>query len=338
VNDTSTSPTVHWRRIGIFYGIALGWAILLGVVLFLTGQRDLAAPSAVWVVPVMSVLYMPAPLVAALITEKIAGEGYLMRRIFTRKLGRQLLRTLIAVALVIAALMLTMLGLSWLGGAVLGVSGVGRLLFGVDDLVANLVALSGTSMDAAAVARLTAATPPLWGLLAITFAMALVAGFTINGLAAFGEEYGWRGWLADELAPLGAVRANLITGVLWGLWHAPVILLGYNYGSYRLPGAVAMIVWCVAGSFLLWRMRQVTGTVLAAAITHGAINGSVGIFVYALADPNRLLAAPMGAVGIAAVAVVALLLWLVGRPVETSKSVPAPVADVPASDAPVAQN
>jgi membrane protease YdiL (CAAX protease family) len=335
VSDTSTSSSVRWRRIGIFYGIAFGWAVLLGLVFFLTGQRDLSASTAVWVVPVMTVLYMPAPLAAALITEKIAGEGYLMRRIFTRKLGRQLLRTLIAVPLVIAALMLTMLGLSWLGGTVLGVSGVGRPLFSVEDLVANLLAVSGTSMDAAAVAKLTAATPPLWGLVAITFALALVAGFTVNGLAAFGEEYGWRGWLADELAPLGAVRANLITGVLWGLWHAPVILLGYNYGSYRLPGVVAMIAWCVAGSFLLWRMRQVTGTVLAAAITHGAINGFAGIFLYALADPNRLLAAPMGAVGIAAVAVVAALLWLFGRPVAEEAETPAPSV---LADAPVTSN
>jgi membrane protease YdiL (CAAX protease family) len=335
VSDTSTSSSVRWRRIGIFYGIAFGWAILLGLVFFLTGQRDLSAQTAVWVFPVMAVLYMPAPLAAALITEKIAGEGYLMRRIFTRKLGRQLLRTLIAVPVVIAALMLTMLGLSWLGGAVLGVSGVGRLLFSVEDLVANLLALSGSSMDAAAVAKLTAATPPLWGLVAITFALALVAGFTVNGLFAFGEEYGWRGWLADELAPLGAVRANLITGVLWGLWHAPVILLGYNYGSYRVPGVVAMIVWCVAGSFLLWRMRQVTGTVLAAAITHGAINGFAGIFLYALADPNRLLAAPMGAVGIAAVVVVAALLWLLGRPVAEEAETPEPSV---LADAPVTAN
>lgn len=329
MNDTSTSSSVRWRRIGIFYGIAFGWVILLGLVFFLAGQRDLSSPTAIWVVPVMTVLYMPAPLAAALITEKIVGEGYLMRRIFTRKLGRQLLRTLIAVALVIAALMLTMLGLTWLGGTVLGVPGVGRPLFRVEDLVANLIAMSGTSMDATAVAQLTAATPPLWGLLALTFAVALLAGFTVNGLAAFGEEYGWRGWLADELAPLGAVRANLITGVLWGLWHAPVILLGYNYGSYRLPGVVAMIVWCVAGSFLLWRMRQVTGTVLAAAITHGAINGSVGIFLYTLADPNRLLAAPMGAVGIAAVVVVAALLWLFGRPVNDEATAATALADAP---------
>ena len=48
---------------------------------------------------------------------------------------------------------------------------------------------------------------------------------TVNGLFGFGEEYGWRGWLADELRPLGPVVANLVTGVLWGLWHTPLILL-----------------------------------------------------------------------------------------------------------------
>jgi len=336
VNDTSTSSSVRWRRIAIFYGIALGWAVLIGLAFYLLGQRDLSAGAAAWVGPVMAVLYMPVPLVAALITEKIVGEGYLMRRIFTRKLGRQLLRTLVAVPLVIAALILSMVGLSWLAGTVAGISGAGQVLFSVDDLVANVIAITGTSMDAATVAKLTAATPSLWGLLAITFGMALVVGFTINGLFAFGEEYGWRGWLADELAPLGPVWANLITGVMWGLWHAPVILLGYNYGSYRLPGVVAMIGWCVAGSFLLWRMRQVTGTVLSAAVTHGAINGFAGIFLVVLADPNRLLAAPMGAVGIASVAVVALVLWLIGRP--ASDQAAAPVAETPAAETPVAQN
>ncbi len=334
VNDTSTLSSVRWRRIALFYGIAFGWAVLIGAVLYLTGQRDLAASSAPWVFPVMAVLYMPVPLVAALITEKIAGEGYLMRRIFTRRLGRQLVRTLVAVPLVIAALILAMVGLSWLAGTVVDISGAGRLLFSVDDLVANVIAVSGTSMNAAAVAQIAAATPSLWGLLAITFGAALAVGFTINGLFAFGEEYGWRGWLADELAPLGPVWANLITGMMWGLWHAPVILLGYNYGAYRLPGVVAMIAWCVAGSFLLWRVRQVTGTVVAAAITHGAINGFAGIFVIVLADPNRLLAAPMGAVGIAAVGVVAALLWVFGRPAAAPTEAPA----VAAPDAMAAPN
>jgi uncharacterized protein len=319
VNQTSTTKT-RWRRVAIFYGIALGWAVLVGAALFVLGQRSLGEPAAPMVL-VLAVGYMPAPLVAALITEKIAGEGYLMRRIFTRRLGRQLLRTLVVVPAVIVSLLLVMVGLSWLAGTVVGISGAGRLLTSVEDLVASTLAVSGASMDATAVAKVTASTPPLWGLLAIAVLLALLAGFTINGVTAFGEEYGWRGWLADELAGLGAVRANLLTGVMWGLWHAPLILLGYNYDSYRLPGVVAMIAWCVAGSFLLWRIRQVTGTVLAAAIAHGAINGFAGIFLLILAGSNPLLAAPVGAVGIVAVAVVAALLWLAARPQPAEQSV-----------------
>ena len=108
----------------------------------------------------------------------------------------------------------------------------------------------------------------------LAYAGALVAGFTLNGVFAFGEEYGWRGWLAEELRPLGAFWANLLTGVLWGAWHAPLILLGYNYAGYAKLGTAFMIAWCVPASFLLWRARQVTDSLIAPAVVlHGAING-----------------------------------------------------------------
>jgi len=41
----------------------------------------------------------------------------------------------------------------------------------------------------------------------------------------FGEEFGWRGYLLPRLAPLGGISAAIITGVIWGLWHTPVIVL-----------------------------------------------------------------------------------------------------------------
>lgn len=50
----------------------------------------------------------------------------------------------------------------------------------------------------------------------------LVAGATVNAIAGFGEELGWRGLLQKELSQLGFWRASLVTGVVWGLWHAPV--------------------------------------------------------------------------------------------------------------------
>ena len=88
----------------------------------------------------------------------------------------------------------------------------------------------------------------------------LAAGLTVNGLFAFGEEYGWRGVLADELRPLGLARASLLTGVLWGLWHAPIIILGHNYGTQWGCGASpVMVMWTVPMSFLLTWARERTG-------------------------------------------------------------------------------
>lgn len=78
------------------------------------------------------------------------------------------------------------------------------------------------------------------------FGRKVAAGFTINGLFAFGEEYGWRGVLMDELRPLGTARANVLTGILWGLWHAPIILLGFNYGQQRILGVLTMAIAAIA--------------------------------------------------------------------------------------------
>src|SRR5512140_2090449 len=45
----------------------------------------------------------------------------------------------------------------------------------------------------------------------------------LNAVPCFGEEYGWRGYLLPKLLPLGQWRALLVSGAIWGVWHAPVI-------------------------------------------------------------------------------------------------------------------
>lgn len=335
MKEDAVKERPNWGRIAAFYAIAFGWVAIIAAGLYLLGQRDLSSTNstglAAIAVAVLALLYMPAPMVAALIIEKRTGKGYLMGRTFGRGFLASFKRILIVAPVVLLTLLLSMTVFSYLAGNVLGITGAGTLLFSSDDLVANTLALAGTSMDAEQVAALTARTPGLAGALGLAFAGALIAGFTINGLFALGEEYGWRGWLADQLRPLGAVWANLIIGVLWGLWHAPLILMGFNYGSYRVLGVGFMIAWCIAASFLLWRARQVTGSVLAAAVIHGGINGFAGVFLLVLVNTNTLVAAPMGLIGIATVAVVAALFWLV-----TARVKPLPVLagePVVASDA-----
>lgn len=303
---------VRWGRVALFYGLAFGWVCLVAAGLFLTGYRDLADSQGLAVVTaVLAVLCMPAPLVAALVVERLDRRPVGLRSVF-RGLGRAVGPLVVSVVALVAALVLGMVAASWVAGNQLDLRGAGRVLSAPEDLLANALLLVG-SMDAGQVAQLAAVTPPLAGLLAVTTVAAVVAGFTVNGLFAFGEEYGWRGWLADELRPLGALRANLLTGVLWGLWHAPLILMGFTYPGYERLGPAIMVAWCVPASFLLWRAREVTGTLLAPAVLHGAINAFAGVFAIVLVDPNPLVAAPAGLIGAAVVAVVAAGYWWLTR-------------------------
>ena len=73
----------------------------------------------------------------------------------------------------------------------------------------------------------------------------LVTGITVNGVAGFGEELGWRGFLLRELGVLGFWRASAIIGVVWGFWHAPLIVRGFNYPQHPWAGVFVMTAMTV---------------------------------------------------------------------------------------------
>ena len=58
----------------------------------------------------------------------------------------------------------------------------------------------------------------------------------------FGEEYGWRGYLQSELFKLGRVRGVLLLGVIWGAYHWPMILMGWNYPGHPLLGLLLIVL------------------------------------------------------------------------------------------------
>lgn len=145
----------------------------------------------------------------------------------------------------------------------------------------------------------------------MTLVQAFLAGITINGVFAFGEEYGWRGVLSEEVRPLGLVKANLLVGVLWGLWHAPLIALGHNYGPDWVAGIPMFVVITIPLSFILWWARERSTWVAAPAVVHGAFNGFAGVFAVLVAGAGSLIAVPVGLLGGLALAVVAAILWTV---------------------------
>lgn len=299
----------RWKLVALFYGVAFGWVALIALALKLMGTSGLDMGASKATQLIMAFLYMPAPFFSALIVERIAGDGYLARYTF-QGFGRKLVRVLATVVGTMAAWLALCVGLTWLLGTVFGVPGVGTLALTSGQLVANLRDVLGSdAITPEAAAQLP--SPAL--LLVLGAATGIAAGFSINGLFAFGEEYGWRGWLMDELRPLGVFRANLLTGAMWGFWHAPVILLGFNYGSYRLAGVLMMMVFCTALSFVLWIARDFTGSLLVPAIMHGAMNGSAGFFLFLVGGGDELVAVPVGLLSAVCFALVAVVLWQVAR-------------------------
>ncbi|MFB9565601.1 CPBP family glutamic-type intramembrane protease [Saccharopolyspora hordei] len=99
-------------------------------------------------------------------------------------------------------------------------------------------------------------------------------------IPALGEELGWRGYLVQALLPLGQPGAFLTSGVLWGLWHAPVLILGFNYPTVPIVVSfIMMVCFCVLVGTLLGWLRLTTRSVWPAAIAHGFLNSAAGLAV-----------------------------------------------------------
>jgi membrane protease YdiL (CAAX protease family) len=143
----------------------------------------------------------------------------------------------------------------------------------------------------------------------------LIAPF-INSIFTFGEEFGWRAYLQPKLMPLGGRKAILLIGLIWGVWHWPIIAMGHNYGL-DYPAApwlgMLMMVWVTIGlgTFLGWLTLR-AGNVWPAVIGHAAINGISGLAAVCVqGNPNPLLGPyPTGLIASAAWVLLTLAILL----------------------------
>lgn len=135
----------------------------------------------------------------------------------------------------------------------------------------------------------------LWGLLLF---QGLLAGATVNLLAALGEELMWRGYLWERLRGRGFWPASLEIGLYWGFWHAPLILLGYNYPQHPFLGVGMMTLSTILLTPSLLYVREKGGSILAAALLHGTLNAVGGLSLLAVERTNDLLVGILGLPGL----------------------------------------
>lgn len=144
--------------------------------------------------------------------------------------------------------------------------------------------------------------------------MGVILAPFVNLINCFGEEWGWRGFLLPRmLKQFKVVPALLLSGLIWGLWHAPLTVMGHNYGvgypGYPFMGIFAMCLFCIAMGIILSYVTIKTKSCIPAIMGHGTLNGfaSAGLMFTSLDHPYNVFLgpAPTGLIGGAGFIIVA---------------------------------
>ena len=108
----------------------------------------------------------------------------------------------------------------------------------------------------------------------------LVVGVLIQAVVLtpilWGEEFGWRGYLQVRLLAGRPLLAAVVTGLIWGMWHYPIILAGYERYESTLLGLLIFPVLTVLLSIIFGWLRLRTGSVWCASLAHASTNAVGG--------------------------------------------------------------
>ncbi len=151
----------------------------------------------------------------------------------------------------------------------------------------------------------------------VSLLQVLIVGPVINIIPTMGEELGWRGYLLPKLRTLFSDRISLIiSGAIWGLWHAPVIILGHNYGTnykgYPFLGILMMVLFCISMGIIVGYFTIKINSVIPAAMVHSAINAGASLpLLVAKVGINQVIGPTItGLIGGLPFMVVALILFV----------------------------
>lgn len=124
-----------------------------------------------------------------------------------------------------------------------------------------------------------------------SFISLIVFGTLINVAFAAGEEIGWRGFLVPELYQRTRFTATcLITGLIWAVWHFPLILSGlYLAKMPTLLQLLLLVITVTAMTFVISWFRLMSGSVWPAVLLHASHN----LYIQRLFDPLTLETSPL---------------------------------------------
>ena len=130
----------------------------------------------------------------------------------------------------------------------------------------------------------------------------------------FGEEFGWRGFLQRKLYPNAPFASALATGLIWAVWHYPLIFRGYNYPDQPIIGAALFTVFTVLASYVFGWFYRRSGSIWCNSLAHAATNTAGSLALLWLAGMGGpILISYGGALALAPLTVVAIVLAFIDR-------------------------
>jgi membrane protease YdiL (CAAX protease family) len=345
VPEATARREVNWPHVWVYIGLSFGLAWLIDLALFLNG--GLNNP----VAGLMLQFQMMMPAFAALLlgvfffkeslvyhnTNRTASRwfiyyyflmtlAYLVGSVVA--MAQQSLAATISGSLLIFSVvgLVLMLVLRWRGGAqsfagagmafgsfrIWMLYGLGMVLFYGFETLLNYIFKFGTLVDITKLypPGVAAAIPPM-ALFGSIFLNAVVIGPFLGLIITFGEEYGWRGYLQSELVHLGCIRGVGLLGIIWGIWHWPIIWMGYNYPGQPVLGPLLMTGYTVALSYFLAYAVFKSKGVWTAAYLHALNNQTMSFFMVAVVTPVSMVMS--FGIGIPALVLCALVILLILR-------------------------
>lgn len=103
--------------------------------------------------------------------------------------------------------------------------------------------------------------------------LAPTVGMILAFLSGLGEEIGWRGFLHTKLLDLTPAKRYSVTGVIWSIWHWPLIIFGdYATSDHPALNVLLFSIVIISFSFLVGWLRDKSNSSIPAALAHGSHN------------------------------------------------------------------
>ncbi len=120
--------------------------------------------------------------------------------------------------------------------------------------------------------------------IAYIYPLVMIINGSVINFAAFGEEFGWRGYMMPKMIKLWGTKPAIIAGgIIWGIWHAPLTVAGHNFGTdypgFPFVGIAIMCLFCTFIGMMLTYVTIKSGSIWPAAIMHAVTNSKPSVLM-----------------------------------------------------------